>query len=52
MKKIAIIGGGFTGCLSALFFAEKGHEVVIYEKNNFLGGITDLEIDGNFILMV
>ena len=38
--------------LSALFYAERGHNVVIYEKDNTLGGIiNDFEKMMNFILM-
>ena len=49
MKKIVIIGGGFTGCISALFYAEKGYNVVIYEKDNALGGIiNDFEKNDEF----
>ena len=32
MKKIAIIGGGFTGCISALLCTKLGYEVEIFER--------------------
>jgi hypothetical protein len=49
MKKIAIIGGGITGCLSGLHYANLGYKVEIFEKNNFLGGImTDIETENDF----
>ena len=49
MKKIAIIGGGITGCISGLYYANLGYKVEIFEKNNFLGGImTDIETENDF----
>ena len=39
MKKIAIIGGGITGCISALYCSALGFNVEIYERRNKLGGI-------------
>jgi len=41
MKKIVIIGGGITGCISAIYCVELGYEVEIYEKKNSLGGIVN-----------
>lgn len=38
-KKIAIIGGGPSGLTCAFFLARMGHDVVIYEKNEKLGGM-------------
>ena len=44
MKKVAIIGGGITGCVSAIYCADLGYQVEIFEKKNSLGGIiSDLE---------
>ena len=37
-KKIAIIGGGISGCEAAIFAAMRGHEVCIFEKSDRLGG--------------
>lgn len=37
--KIAIIGAGFTGLSAALNLLEKGHEVSVFEKDNFPGGL-------------
>ncbi|WP_162932969.1 FAD-dependent oxidoreductase [Roseovarius sp. EL26] len=34
--KIAIIGGGLTGCISALEFADRGHSVVIFDQEKEL----------------
>jgi 2,4-dienoyl-CoA reductase (NADPH2) len=37
-KKVVIVGGGPAGCTAAEFLAKKGHEVVLFEKSNKLGG--------------
>ncbi|WP_213951068.1 FAD-dependent oxidoreductase [Tepidanaerobacter syntrophicus] len=37
-KKIAIIGGGPAGLEAALIADKRGHEVSLFEKNDFLGG--------------
>lgn len=37
-KKVAIIGGGPAGSQAALKLIKEGHSVVIYDKNNGLGG--------------
>jgi 2,4-dienoyl-CoA reductase-like NADH-dependent reductase (Old Yellow Enzyme family)/NADPH-dependent 2,4-dienoyl-CoA reductase/sulfur reductase-like enzyme len=37
-KKIAIIGGGPAGMQAALTASKRGHEVVLYEKDEQLGG--------------
>lgn len=37
-KKVAILGGGPAGMRAALFAAEEGHDVTIYEKSGVLGG--------------
>ena len=38
-REVAIIGGGITGCVAALYAAKKGHKVILLEKSNSLGGI-------------
>ncbi|MFY1046347.1 phytoene desaturase family protein [Chryseobacterium sp. GP-SGM7] len=38
IKKIAIIGSGFSGLSAAAYAAKNGHEVHIFEKNSTLGG--------------
>ena len=37
--KIAIIGGGLTGLTAGYFLSKESHQVAIFEKNNFLGGL-------------
>src|SRR4051812_3389580 len=37
--RIAILGAGFTGLAAGLRLAQKGHEVVIFEKENVVGGL-------------
>jgi hypothetical protein len=45
-KSFAIIGGGLSGCASALYLRSKGHDVSIYEKDDSLGGVArDLRFD-------
>ena len=33
-KTFVIIGGGLSGCASALYLKSKGHDVIIYEKDS------------------
>ncbi len=37
-KKVAVIGGGPAGMRAAIYAAERGHDVTLYEKTNSLGG--------------
>ena len=37
-KKVMIVGGGPGGMAAAQYVAERGHEVVLYEKDEKLGG--------------
>ncbi|HLG33155.1 MAG TPA: FAD-dependent oxidoreductase [Ignavibacteriaceae bacterium] len=37
-KKVGIIGGGLAGVSAAIFLAERGFEVKIFEKEKYLGG--------------
>lgn len=38
VKNVYIIGGGPAGCKAAITAAERGHHVVLIEKNGYLGG--------------
>ena len=38
-RKVAIIGGGVAGMEAAIVAADRGHQVTIYEKNSYLGGL-------------
>lgn len=37
-KKVLVVGGGVAGCEAARVLALRGHEPVLYEKNDKLGG--------------
>lgn len=36
MKRVAVIGGGLTGCLAALECADRGHQVTLFERESDL----------------
>ena len=43
---ISIIGGGVSGCISALLLSKLGHEITLFEKKDTLGGtIGDINND-------
>jgi predicted NAD/FAD-binding protein len=47
--KIAVIGSGISGLSSAWQLSKSGHEVSLYESNDYFGGHThtvDVELDG------
>lgn len=48
--KIAVVGAGFTGCMSAIYSASKGHEVELWESSASIGGVLrDIETpDGTY----
>jgi len=37
--KLAIVGGGISGCIAAIHCARKGHEVTLWETTSSLGGV-------------
>ena len=37
--KIAVLGAGVSGLSAARMLHDKGHEVVVYEKNPTIGGL-------------
>jgi len=46
MKKIVLVGGGFTSCITALLLLDQQVEVEIYEQTSSLGGVLrDYESD-------
>lgn len=38
-KKVMVVGGGPAGLEAARIAAERGHDVTLYEKNGYLGGL-------------
>ncbi|MCH2230622.1 MAG: phytoene desaturase family protein [Crocinitomicaceae bacterium] len=47
MKKIGMIGAGLSSLYSACYLAKKGHQVIVYDKNNMPGGRSQFfESDG------
>ena len=38
-KKVLVVGGGPAGMEVAVVAAQRGHEVVLYEKDSYLGGL-------------
>jgi 2,4-dienoyl-CoA reductase-like NADH-dependent reductase (Old Yellow Enzyme family)/thioredoxin reductase len=38
VKKVAVIGGGPVGMKAAIVAAERGHDVTLFEKTDYLGG--------------
>ncbi len=46
-RPIAVIGGGLAGLASACTLAARGHKVILFEKNDWLGGkAAEFEQDG------
>ncbi|MFV8270275.1 phytoene desaturase family protein [Flavobacterium sp. GT2N3] len=47
IKKITIIGSGFSSLAASCYLAQSGHDVTVYEKNATIGGrARQVEIDG------
>ncbi|UWG95535.1 FAD-dependent oxidoreductase [Dehalobacter sp. DCM] len=38
-KKVVVVGGGVAGCQSAQTLIKRGHEVILFEKSDMLGGL-------------
>jgi 2,4-dienoyl-CoA reductase-like NADH-dependent reductase (Old Yellow Enzyme family)/NADPH-dependent 2,4-dienoyl-CoA reductase/sulfur reductase-like enzyme len=47
-KKVLVAGGGIAGMQAALTAAERGHEVILCEKSDRLGGILNCEANVSF----
>ena len=39
MKRVAIVGGGFSGLASGFFLSQSGHQVTVLEKSSEVGGL-------------
>lgn len=50
--KVAVIGTGISGMVSAFLLKKNGHDVTVFEKNNYVGGHThtlEVPLDGKTI---
>lgn len=47
-SRVAIVGGGIAGMMSALILEKKGYDVTIYEKNDQLGGRLSYRGNGTY----
>ncbi|PIN23007.1 Protoporphyrinogen oxidase [Handroanthus impetiginosus] len=48
MMRVAVVGGGISGLVAAYMLAKDGAEVVLYEKEDSLGGhAKTVNVDGN-----
>ncbi len=47
-KKVLVVGGGIAGMTAAITAAQRGHEVILLEKNDHLGGVLTCEKDVPF----
>jgi phytoene desaturase len=46
--RVGVIGGGLGGLAAACTLAARGHDVILFEKNNWLGGKAAVLRHGNF----
>ncbi len=45
--KVAVVGAGFSGCISALLLARKGAEVTLFDTQTSIGGVLrDIAVEG------
>ncbi|MDC7126565.1 MAG: FAD-dependent oxidoreductase [Spirochaetales bacterium] len=47
-KKVAVVGGGPGGLEAARTAAQKGHQVILFEKNKELGGVLNMASEPDF----
>ncbi len=47
-KRVAVVGGGIAGLKAAETAAARGHEVTLYEKENYLGGLLRFSDTDNY----
>ncbi|XLS71868.1 hypothetical protein HN51_028733, partial [Arachis hypogaea] len=56
MMRVAVVGGGISGLVSAYVLAKEGVNVTLYEKEDYLGGhaktvnVEGLDLDLDFML--
>jgi 2-enoate reductase len=48
LKKVMVVGGGVAGMEAARVCAQRGHEVLLYEKSEKLGGILNIAGSSDF----
>ena len=41
-KKVIVIGGGIVGLSTAYYLKEEGHDVVVLDKGNLIGGASNV----------
>jgi phytoene desaturase len=49
LKKVAVIGSGFSGLACSSFLAKKGHTVTVFEKNTDAGGRARMFSENGFV---
>jgi 2,4-dienoyl-CoA reductase-like NADH-dependent reductase (Old Yellow Enzyme family)/pyruvate/2-oxoglutarate dehydrogenase complex dihydrolipoamide dehydrogenase (E3) component len=47
-KKVFIVGGGVAGLEAARISSMRGHDVILFEESNVLGGITNLVLNEKY----
>ena len=48
VKKLAVVGGGPAGMRTAMYLADRGHRVTLFEKEAVLGGLLECTKDVEF----
>ncbi|MBP5407780.1 MAG: NAD(P)-binding protein [Bacilli bacterium] len=47
---LSIIGGGISGLCTGIYALKKGFKCTIYEKNKYLGGILNENINDTYLI--